>query len=270
MNYRKEKKVAEFYDELKYGIDTLEPELGRHLLSLVELNPENLRDKYILEAGVGRGNWTAQLCRLSKNYVGIDISFKSVEYIRKNITPRVKVASILDLPFDSGKFDFVFCIGVLHHTTDQIRGFKELLRVVKPGGYLYLFLYGSVFPRDVIRSLIFLGFHSGPQSVKKGLCKLFGKLSRFPIPEAVLFRSELEFVLWDWYFVPVQHHNTYYQVRRWFSNEGAKLNKIIPYPHRSSFSLHKRLGELAGFKRFFSPDFFLIGQKRKNYIQHQK
>jgi SAM-dependent methyltransferase len=53
---------------------------------------------------------------------------------------------VLDLPLEDESFDFVACHGVLVHlaSMEEVRrGFSELARITKPGGYLYT-VYGCV------------------------------------------------------------------------------------------------------------------------------
>ena len=50
--------------------------------------------------------------------------------------------NVLEIPFQDNQFDFVFCSGVLHHTVDLWKGLDELARVTKPGGTLYLAIFG--------------------------------------------------------------------------------------------------------------------------------
>jgi SAM-dependent methyltransferase len=40
-------------------------------------------------------------------------------------------------------FDLVWCFGVLHHTGDTYGTFKKIVPLVRPGGYLFLMLYGE-------------------------------------------------------------------------------------------------------------------------------
>ena len=40
-------------------------------------------------------------------------------------------------------FDYVFCNGVLHHTADAFGGFRDLCRVLKPGGFIVIGLYNT-------------------------------------------------------------------------------------------------------------------------------
>jgi SAM-dependent methyltransferase len=49
----------------------------------------------------------------------------------------------MDIPFENGSFDMVWCAGVLMMTTDEERAMDELTRVLKPGGYLYLLVIAS-------------------------------------------------------------------------------------------------------------------------------
>lgn len=43
-----------------------------------------------------------------------------------------------DIPFDENTFDVVFCNHVLEHVTDDIQSMREILRVLKPGGWAML------------------------------------------------------------------------------------------------------------------------------------
>jgi SAM-dependent methyltransferase len=72
----------------------------------------------------------------------------------------VAVGSVLDIPEPDASCDFVYTINVLHHLAsveEQRRAFKELLRVLRPGGLLFVheintrnilfrFYMGYVFP----------------------------------------------------------------------------------------------------------------------------
>jgi ubiquinone/menaquinone biosynthesis C-methylase UbiE len=49
--------------------------------------------------------------------------------------------SVGSLPFGDGTFDFAICSGVAHHTPDCEQVMRELQRVLKPGGVLYISLY---------------------------------------------------------------------------------------------------------------------------------
>jgi len=48
------------------------------------------------------------------------------------------VASADELPFEDNKWDFVVSSHVLEHVWDPIKGIKEWIRVIKPGGYVFM------------------------------------------------------------------------------------------------------------------------------------
>lgn len=49
------------------------------------------------------------------------------------------------LPYEEGKFDFVYVISVFTHLDDSLQGFwmDEMRRVIRPGGLMYLTLHGE-------------------------------------------------------------------------------------------------------------------------------
>lgn len=78
------------------------------------------------------------------NIVSIDLS--NGVYRTKQLTrdlPNVKVlrCSILDMPLKNGIFDFAYSYGVLHHTTNPQKGLSEIIRILKKGSPVYLYLY---------------------------------------------------------------------------------------------------------------------------------
>ncbi len=43
---------------------------------------------------------------------------------------------VTDLKFGDSQFDFIFCISVMQYVKDDLQGFREMCRVLKPGGRL--------------------------------------------------------------------------------------------------------------------------------------
>jgi SAM-dependent methyltransferase len=112
--------------------------------------PEFFRDKAVLDAGCGIGRHAYFAASYgAREVVAMDIS-AAVETARRNLAdlPNVHVvqADINNPPFKRpqarGGFDFVYSIGVLHHLPDPRAGFESLLRVVRPGGTIFAWVYG--------------------------------------------------------------------------------------------------------------------------------
>ena len=107
-----------------------------------------LEGKKCLDVGCGGGRYTIAMGRLGAGQMtGCDISDDGLADARLRANGMSKVsfekASVLNLPFEEENFDFICCSGVLHHTTDADKGLDELTRVLRPGGRLYLLLYGT-------------------------------------------------------------------------------------------------------------------------------
>lgn len=109
------------------------------------LTPEFFKDKKVLDAGCGNGRLTRWASRFgAREVVGIDFG-KSVEVAHYNTrethNTTIIQADIRHLPFNE-EFDYAYSIGVLHHLPDPHEGFINLLRAVKTGGAITLWVYG--------------------------------------------------------------------------------------------------------------------------------
>lgn len=206
----------------------------------------------------------------AKKYTGVDYSGKTVEYVRYELSSlaattndaAVVQGDVLSLAFEENSFDAAYCIGVLHATPDARQGFRELLRVLNPGGTLNIMLYGQVQPRNIIRDALFYVSRLG-QWAEKLILKLVLKMERWHLPDSWLFNADGNIVLYkDWYFAPIQSHHTIRQISKWAQQEGAEITYVFLDPYRNSLKRHQRwaYGEILG--RFFCPDFMVSVKKR--------
>src|SRR6185295_17048420 len=65
-------------------------------------------------------------------------------------------------PFALESFDFIYSIGVLHHLPDPEPAFRNLLRFLKPGGEIQIYLYWKP-ERQPIKSLLLSGVTAARQ-----------------------------------------------------------------------------------------------------------
>ena len=104
-----------------------------------------------LDVGCGTGNRTMKVAKHLgvSRYIGVDHSRASLNIARQVAAEEefdrfeAIEADVLQLPLADESFDVVMSQGVLHHTSDPLRGFKELVRVCRPGGLISLFLYNK-------------------------------------------------------------------------------------------------------------------------------
>ena len=90
----------------------------------------NVKNPLILDVGCGPA-WVKDVISEKYpefRYIGVDVEKGSSADI---------IASGDNLPFKSGTFDIVFCIDTLH----LLNNINELVRVVKPSGYLIISLF---------------------------------------------------------------------------------------------------------------------------------
>ncbi len=69
---------------------------------------------------------------------------------------KIKISSIERTKFKKNFFDFILCQGVIHHAKNDKKCFKEIYRVLKPGGYFVTQVHGSnglmtKFVMDILR-----------------------------------------------------------------------------------------------------------------------
>jgi len=104
---------------------------------------EQIPNAHILDVGTGRGNFITLLDYLYKDYekiVGIDISESAVKSASKFFenNPKIEILNqdINNYDFPVEHFDIVCLSNSLHHLDDKKKTFKNMERLVKPGGYL--------------------------------------------------------------------------------------------------------------------------------------
>lgn len=120
--------------------------------SPVELATFLRNKRRILDAGCGNGRVTALF---SKYRAGLDTEFVAIDLVaaevaRKNLKDHLKVTvlkkDLLDDLDDLGKFDFIYCQEVLHHTADPKRAFFNLAALLQPGGEIAIYVYRKKAP----------------------------------------------------------------------------------------------------------------------------
>ena len=109
------------------------------------IDPSELAGKRVLDVGCGPGRFLELMAHAGAEAWGADLSL-AVESARKNLghmpNCRVVQADLFHPPFQEGEFDFIYSFGVLHHTPDPEAAFRNLVRYLKPGGRIAVWVYG--------------------------------------------------------------------------------------------------------------------------------
>ncbi len=96
-----------------------------------------------LDFGAGTGNITKHLLEENLNVVASDISEKSIERLLDKIGSSEKLETVIlngfDLSnFQDNTFDILTTYGVLSHIPDYLSILREFVRIVKPGGIIFI------------------------------------------------------------------------------------------------------------------------------------
>ncbi len=107
---------------------------------------ETLRDRDVLEIGVGHGSTASLLAPVARSYTGIDLTSEATEMTKKRFSLSTLPGSILQMDAEAmslpdNSFDFIWSWGVIHHSADTHAILKEMHRVLRPGGQSILMVY---------------------------------------------------------------------------------------------------------------------------------
>jgi Flp pilus assembly protein TadD/SAM-dependent methyltransferase len=112
----------------------------------------------ILIAGCGTGWQVAVSAQLQAHgqVLAVDISRASLAYAMRRCAElglaniRFAQADILQLEALAERFDLIECTGVLHHMREPMAGWRVLLSLAKPGGFMKLGLYSELARRHIV------------------------------------------------------------------------------------------------------------------------
>jgi SAM-dependent methyltransferase/uncharacterized protein YbaR (Trm112 family) len=222
------------------------------------LRPEFFRGKIGVDAGCGGGRHAMKARSYGAEVVAMDLSpAVDAAYRKASATDGVHViqGDIFNPPLAPAAFDFVYSLGVLHHTPDPPRAFRSLVPLLRPGGTIAVMVYAR--GRRVILSALALVRAVSTRlplpvtrSVAWSLAALdtcgpiagYRVLRRLGVPRALLDRLAPEHVRLyagqtfqtcqtDWLdrlSYPYVHYYTGEDLARWFAGAGLASRTIRP------------------------------------------
>jgi len=106
----------------------------------------DLRDKTVLEIGVGMGSHAQLLAGAAKRFVGIDLTQYATTATRRRLDAFRAPGLICRMDGEclglrDASVDFVWSWGVIHHSSDTRRVLREIQRVLHPGGTAVIMVY---------------------------------------------------------------------------------------------------------------------------------
>lgn len=228
----------------------------------------------VLECGCGTGQLTNFLSIAHRTVIGTDLSRSSLrlgeEFRQRHSLNRAYFVqmSLFEPVFEERFFDFVICNGVLHHTGDPKGGYRELVKLLKPGGFIVIGLYhrfGRIFTD--LRRILFRAFGDGPSFLDP----------RLRDPNLGGTRKRAWFA--DQYRNPHESKHTIGEVLEWIRELDLEFIRSIPdtrffnslsqqdrlfEPQPGAGPIERRLREFAmGFQPSREGGFFTVIARRK-------
>jgi SAM-dependent methyltransferase len=158
---------------------------------------KNLKNgKKIFEAGCGNAAILSHNTNVVRNYYGMDFSNDLIKANQKRY-PEASFIHIEDsnhFPFQDHTFDMVFSVFVLEHVVYPSRFLNEMVRVLNPGGKLFIFCPDYLGHLWMASQRLGLGSGTGMEKIREGRWLdgiLTGIDSRLRIPIYAFFKKLL-------------------------------------------------------------------------------
>jgi SAM-dependent methyltransferase len=237
--------------------------VDKFILDELRMTRGEIKGKTVLDAGCGQGRWSYGFAKLGARVWGIDTSASAVNYANEHLgratpPPHFCVASVLNEKklsevLNNTTFDIIWCWGVLHHTGDPERGFVNLVKLLKKGGTIHLYLYGKKSPATKFWRRFFAVF---PFKKRESIANYMAKFERLihrlkPGFFSQAMKRVFPFSIsahtnFDSYSPSIASSHTEGEVRRWFEKRGLTFWRYSP----------KRIG------RYRTNDLFVSGVKK--------
>jgi 2-polyprenyl-3-methyl-5-hydroxy-6-metoxy-1,4-benzoquinol methylase/cytochrome c-type biogenesis protein CcmH/NrfG len=148
----------------------------------------------ILVAGCGSGEHSIVTARRYRGarVLAIDLSLSSLAYAQRKTRElglsniEYAQADVLALGSIGRSFDVIEASGVLHHLSDPAAGWRELLKLLRPGGLMRVGLYSELARVDIVAGRQFIAEHgfdptaAGIRRCRQEVLAPLPALARFP------------------------------------------------------------------------------------------
>jgi 2-polyprenyl-6-hydroxyphenyl methylase/3-demethylubiquinone-9 3-methyltransferase len=207
-----------------------------------------LRGKTFLDAGSGSGIFSLAALQLGAIVHSIDydpFSVQCTRMLKERFAPQsdwvIQRGSVLDRSFleHLGRFDVIYCWGVLHHTGDLWTALDNVARSVAPGGELWISIYNDQGMGSRFWKLVKLTFNKG--RIAKALVVFIGfafLVTRGLIEDFLRIRNPV----WRYRQGNDRGMNIFHDWIDWLGGwpfEVAKPEEVFDFCIQRGFTLHK-------------------------------
>lgn len=113
---------------------------GRRLLLSILIDHYGGNPQKLLDIGCGTGETLVFLKKTYPNLdlYGVDNSAEAIRYAKARKLKNICLGDVTHIPFPNASFDIVLLLDVLEHVKNDLTALKEIKRVLKPNGQLFL------------------------------------------------------------------------------------------------------------------------------------
>jgi len=114
-------------------------------LEMILLAAEKRLKGNVLENGCGVGMYVEHLSPFGGNVFGLEYDFERAHEAGQR-SPKIINSAGESLPYPTDTFDLILSHEVLEHVMDDVQAVREMLRVLKPGGRVVIFVPNRGYP----------------------------------------------------------------------------------------------------------------------------
>lgn len=207
---------------------------------------QKLMVRQVLNVGCGLGRESIAIANAldGAEIVAVDLNFallRSGPLFKTNRGLHLIIASLFQLPLRGEAFDLVYTQGVIHHTFSTRKALEAIAQFVKPGGYLFVWVYGlddHLVRRGLAGALSRLSYAServlrpmisgSPKTVRDFLLRCLSVAAHPFIKSRVIHKNSwrlrnTDHDLRDWLSPRYAHRHSYNELFEWFDDLGLEV-----------------------------------------------
>lgn len=221
-----------YFSEVRQKRYKVEP----HILKFA--NFKKLKNKNVLEIGCGIGTDGIEFIKNNANYVGIDVSKKSLDIFNKRIdvlnlrnkNPSIIEASAENLSFvPKKKYHLIYSFGVIHHTMNMKRAFSEIYKMAHKHTQIKIMLYAKNSYKNYMKDISNYRYEA-----QKG-CPVVHKVDQCDVKNLIKNRFKVIKIYQDFIFP--------YQISSYKKNIYKKIRHFDVMPKKIFNRLSSKIGE---------------------------